>query len=99
MPSQPPPPRVLAHDLLAAIACSGLATVALRFLAAHPRGFMQPREVGLAMLFWMLVLPAAVGAAVGCLASGWRRCWRLLLVSVVAWLLLIWLLTSGVMRQ
>jgi hypothetical protein len=34
---------------------------------------VRPQDVGLAMLFWMLVLPAAAGAAVGCLASGVLR--------------------------
>ncbi|MFO0896502.1 MAG: hypothetical protein U0836_03635 [Pirellulales bacterium] len=62
--------RLSLQDLLAAVTMAALAIGLMRFM------WVEAAADKYIALFALLGLPASIGAAVGCLAVGWRRCWE-----------------------
>lgn len=82
--------RLTVQDVLTASTLFATAAGAAKF--THAIGMWEvgapgPSDnmVALGIAAWFLVLPAALGAAFGCLVSGWRGCWRLALLSMFVW--------------
>ena len=73
---EPAKHRLSLQDLLAAVTFAGLAIGLVRFMFFTTSGRVQTAADQYTALFALLGLPAAIGAAVGCLAIGWRRCWE-----------------------
>ena len=57
------------------VASLAVAAGTVRFVSPDYARQLRP-NFWFSVVGWMLIVPGAIGAAIGCLAIGWRRAWQ-----------------------
>jgi hypothetical protein len=83
------------QDVLAGVTFLGIAAGLARSVVTAPRYGVSTTPGWLVVM--VVLIPAAIGAAYGCMADGWRGCWRLSLLGVATGVafFVVWALMKG----